>query len=70
MKKLKLGDIVEAVFIGERSECEVIEIIDKHTYKLRMNSGTILPGVTWEKLLVKDKPWHIVKYLRHIKPKV
>ena len=70
MKKLKIGDIVEAVFLGESSECEVIEITDKHLYKLRMRSGTILPTVTWKKLLVKDKPWHIVKYLRHIKPKV
>jgi len=70
MKKLKIGDIVEAVFLGESSECEVIEITDKHLYKLQMRSGTILPTVTWKKLLVKDKPWHIVKYLRHIKPKV
>ena len=70
MKKLKLGDIVEAVFLGEVSECEVIEITDKQLYKLRMKSGTILPSVTWKKLLIKDKPWHIVKYLKHIKPKV
>tara|TARA_Y100000034_G_scaffold76465_1_gene91882 strand:+ start:357 stop:659 length:303 start_codon:yes stop_codon:yes gene_type:complete len=72
MKKLKLGDIVEAVFLGTPEECEVIEITDSKNklYKLRMKSGTILPGVTWKKLLVKDKPWHILKYLRHIKPKV
>jgi hypothetical protein len=70
MKKLKLGDIVEAVFLGEVSECEVIEIADKQLYKLRMKSGTILPNVTWKKLLTKDNPWHIVKYLRHKKSKV
>ena len=70
MKKLKLGDIVEAVFLGEVSECEVIEITDKQLYKLRMKSGTILPSVTWKKLLIKDKPWHIVKYLKHNKSKV
>ena len=29
MKKLKLGDIVEAVFLGTPEECEVIEITDK-----------------------------------------
>ena len=76
MKHLKLGDIVEAVFLGTAEECEVIEIIDKKKklYKLRMKSGTILPGVTWYKNLdtkqKKNKPWHILKYLRHEKPKV
>jgi len=72
MKHLKLGDIVEAVFLGSPSECEVIEITDRKNklYKLRMKSGTILPSVTWEKLLTKPKPWHIVKYLKHEKSKV
>jgi hypothetical protein len=74
MKKLKLGDIVEAVFLGTPEECEVIEITDKQLYKLRMKSGTILPGVTWLKLLdakqKKNKPWHILKYIGHKEPKV
>jgi len=74
MKKLKIGDIVVAVFLGTPGECEVIEVIDKHLYKLRMESGTILPGVTWLKNLDvkqrKNKPWHIVKYVRHSKSKV
>ncbi|MGI9599538.1 MAG: hypothetical protein ACR2L7_00125 [Candidatus Actinomarina sp.] len=74
MKKLKLGDIVEAVFLGTPGKCEVIEVIDKHLYKLRMESGTILPGVTWLKNLddkqKKNKPWHIVKYVGHTKTKV
>tara|TARA_R110002020_G_scaffold76093_5_gene193159 strand:- start:426 stop:734 length:309 start_codon:yes stop_codon:yes gene_type:complete len=74
MKKLKVGDIVVAVFLGTPGECEVIEVIDKHLYKLRMESGTILPGVTWLKNLDakqrKNKPWHIVKYVRHLKSKV
>ena len=39
-----------------------------------MESGTILPGVTWLKNLDakqrKNKPWHIVKYVRHLKSKV
>ncbi len=69
-KKLKIGDLVEAVFLGEASECEVIEITNNQLYKLRMKSGTILPGVTWKKLLTKDKPWHIVKYIGHKKSKV
>jgi hypothetical protein len=76
MKHLKVGDIVVAVFLGSPDECEVIEIIDKKNklYKLRMKSGTILPGVTWFKLLDtkqrQNKPWHIVKYVGHKEPKV
>ncbi len=74
MKKLKVGDIVVAVFLGTPGECEVIEVTDKQLYKLRMKSGTILPGVTWYKLLdakqKKNKPWHIVKYIGHTKSKV
>jgi len=76
MKHLKVGDIVIAVFLGSPEECEVIAITDKKEklYKLRMKSGTILPGVTWLKNLdakqKKTKPWHILKYIKHIKPKV
>jgi len=76
MKHLKVGDIVIAVFLGTPSECEVIEITDKKKklYKLRMKSGTILPSVTWYKLLdakqKKNKPWHILKYVKHEKSKV
>ena len=76
MKHLKIGDIVGAVFLGSACECEVIEIVDKKkkSYKLRMKSGTILPGVTWLKNLddkqKKKTPWHIVKYIGHKEPKV
>ena len=76
MKHLKVGDVVGAVFLGSSCECEVIEITDKKAklYKLRMKSGTILPGVTWFKNLdakeKKKKPWHIVKYLGHKELKV
>ena len=76
MKHLKIGDRVIATFLGSPEACEVIEVTDKKQklYKLRMKSGTILPGVTWFKLLdskqKKNKPWYIVKYVEHIKPKV
>jgi len=76
MKHLKLGNIVSAVFLGTPEECEVIEVTDKKNklYKLRMKSGTILPGVTWFKLLdikqKQNKPWYIVKYLGHKELKV
>jgi len=76
MKHLKVGDIVVAVFLGTPGECEVIEVTDKKQklYKLRMKSGTILPSVTWFRNLdakqKKNKPWHILKYVKHIEPKV
>jgi hypothetical protein len=74
MKKLKIGDQVDAIFLGSTEKCEVIEVTAKQLYKLQMNSGTILPGVTWYKLLddkqKKTKPWHIVKYTGHTKVKV
>jgi hypothetical protein len=72
MKKLKVGDIVIAVFLGSPDKCEVVEITDKQKklYKLRMSSGTILPNSTWEKLLDKPKPWHIVSYVGVKEPKV
>ena len=63
MKHLKVGDMVGAVFLGSSCECEVIEIVDKKkkSYKLRMKSGTILPGVTWLKNL-DDKQKFIDTY--------
>ena len=73
MKKLKIGDQVDAIFLGSTEKCNVIEITDKQLYKLQMTSGTILPGVTWYKLLdekqKKTKPWYIVKYTGHTKLK-
>ena len=76
MKHLQIGDQVIAVFLGSPEPCEVIEVTDKKQklYKLRMKSGTILPSVTWFKLLDdkqrKSKPWYIVKYTGHTKVKV
>ena len=68
-KKLKVGDLVRAYFLGTPDRCEVIEVTDKDLYKLRMTSGTILPGVTWYSLLnakeKKNKPWYIDGYLGH-----
>jgi hypothetical protein len=59
MKKLKVGNIVSAVFLGEVYKCEVIEITAKDMYKLRTSSGTILPSVQWKKLMKKNSPWYI-----------
>jgi hypothetical protein len=41
MKKLKLGNIVTARFLGESFECEVIEVIDKDTYNLKTKKCTL-----------------------------
>jgi len=64
-KKLILGDIVRAYFLGSPEVCEVIEVIDKNSYKLRMKSGTILPGVKWKKDMDKKSPWYIDAYIGH-----
>ena len=65
-KKLKLGDIVRAYFVGSPSQYQVIEVIDKLTYKLKeVFSGTILPKVKWKKDMDKKSPWYIDEYLGH-----
>ena len=64
-KKLILGDIVQAYFLGSPEVCEVIKVIDKNSYKLRMKSGTILPGVNWKKDMDKKSPWYIHAYIGH-----
>jgi hypothetical protein len=64
-KKLKVGDLVLAYFLGTSDRCEVIEITEKNSYKLRMPTGTILPGVKWKKDYEKKTPWYIDAYLGH-----
>tara|TARA_R110002050_G_scaffold201552_2_gene336726 strand:- start:773 stop:1096 length:324 start_codon:yes stop_codon:yes gene_type:complete len=64
-KKLILGDIVQAFFLGSPEVCEVVKVIDKNSYKLCMKSGTILPGVKWKKDMDKKSPWYINAYIGH-----
>tara|TARA_R110001592_G_scaffold219428_2_gene473572 strand:- start:1351 stop:1674 length:324 start_codon:yes stop_codon:yes gene_type:complete len=64
-KKLKIGDIVKAYFLGSSCRCEVIQVIDKNSYKLKQVDGTILPGVKWKKDMDKKSPWYIDAYLGH-----
>ena len=59
MKKLKVGNIVSAVFLGEVHKCKVTEVTQKDMYKLRTESGTILPSVQWKSLMKKNSPWYI-----------
>jgi hypothetical protein len=63
MKKLEVGNIVNAVFLGVTHRCEVVEVTEKHKYKLRMKSGTLLPSVPWKKHMHKDSPWHILSLI-------
>ena len=47
-KKLKLGNIVRVNFLGSNYICEVIEVVDKTTYKARnINTGVIIPNLRW-----------------------
>ena len=64
-KKLKVGDIVRAFFLGSPYECEVIKIVEKNSYKLRQIDGTILPGVKWKKDMDKKSPWYIDDLVGH-----
>ncbi len=65
--KLEVGDEVVAKFLGAPLNCVVIEIVDRHTYKLKTPSGTILPSCKWEDKTARDRkgkitsPWYIVK---------
>ena len=65
-KKLKIGDIVRAYFLGSDGIYRVIEVTDKNTWKLKcVRSGTILPSVKWKKDMDKKSVWYIDEYLTH-----
>ena len=70
MKKLKIGDQVIARFLGESRKCKVIKVIDKDTYKLQTDQGTIYPKAKWKKKCQVDKkgkiisPWYIDKLIK------
>ena len=65
-KKLKIGDIVRASFVGAKDIYRVIEVTDKNEWKLKcVRSGTILPGVKWKVDMDKKSPWYIHEYLGH-----
>jgi len=59
-KKLKLGNIVRVNFIGSSYVCEIIEIVDKTTYKGRnINTGIIIPNLRWKAHKDKKSVWFI-----------
>ena len=65
-KKLKIGDIVSAYFVGASDVYRVIEVTDKNAWKLEcVKSGTILPSVKWEQDKDKKSPWYIYEYVGH-----
>lgn len=65
-KKLKIGDLVRAYFLGSDDIYEVIEVTGKKEWKIKcIKSGTILPSVKWKKDIDKKAVWYIDEYLRH-----
>ena len=65
-KKLKIGDIVRAYFLGTDDVYQVIEVTDKNIWKLKcVRSGTILPSVKWKQDMDKKSVWYIAEYLGH-----
>ena len=65
-RKLKIGDLVRAYFLGTDDVYQVIEVTDKNTYKIKcVKSGTILPSVKWKKDMDKKSVWYIDEYLGH-----
>ena len=65
-RKLKIGDLVRAYFLGTDDIYQVIEITDKNTYKIKcVKSGTILPSVKWKKDMDKKSVWYIDELIGH-----
>ena len=65
-RKLKIGDLVRAYFLGTDDIYQVIMVIDKNTYKIKcVRSGTILPSVKWKKDMDKKSPWYIDELVGH-----
>jgi hypothetical protein len=72
MKKLKVGDIVLAKFLGAPYYCKVTEVVSRDVYKLQTFTGNILPNVSWKKKSAVDKrgkvisPWYIEELYKPI----
>ena len=65
-RKLKIGDLVRAYFLGTDDIYQVIMVIDKNTYKIKcVKSGTILPSVKWKKDMDKKSVWYIDDLVGH-----
>ena len=65
-RKLKIGDLVRAYFLGTDDTYQVIEVTDKNTWKLKcVRSGTILPSVKWKQDMDKKSVWYIDDLVGH-----
>ena len=65
-RKLKIGDLVRAYFLGTDDIYRVIEVTDKNAWKIKcIRSGTILPSVKWKKDMDKKSPWYIDELVGH-----
>ncbi len=63
-KKLKIGNLVRVNFIGSNYICEVIEVVDKTTYKARnIDTGVIIPNLRWKAHMDKKSVWFIQDFI-------
>lgn len=62
-RKLVVGDIVRAKFLGSTEICTVTEVENRNTYKLCTANGIKLPGAKWKADAEKKAPWYITEYV-------
>jgi len=63
-KKLKIGNVVRVVFLGADRICEVIEVVDKTTYRTKeISTGTIIPNARWKAHTDKKSVWFIDAFI-------
>ena len=63
-KKLKIGNLVRVNFIGSNYICEVIEVIDKTTYKAsNIKTGVINPHLRGKAHKDKKSVWFIEAFI-------
>ena len=63
-KKLKIGNVVRVSFIGSPRICEVIEVVDKTTYRVKeIHTGLIIPNARWKAHMDKRSVWFIKDFI-------
>ena len=63
-KKLKMGNVVRVSFIGSSRICEVIEVVDKTTYRVKeIRTGIIIPNARWKSHMDKRAVWFIEDFI-------
>jgi len=62
-RKLVIGDIVRANFLGGSELCTVVEVESRNVYKLKTSNNILIPGAKWKKDADKKAPWYITEYV-------